>query len=269
MPPKTITGGPELGRAIRARREELSFSIEQAANLASVGTETWRRYEAGGGIRTDKVRGICAALRWRALPGTGEEPGTDDDDLWTTYDPETDDGYSDWLGQRFGIACAKAFDFGSTILLDQAQDDLDELSKMPRGTHIGELSASWLDGLFPAQWVPRYDYEFVYRFRVAVDRLRTRALNPTGWDSLMLALTVGEGIALRLIFEQGDACAELRGSDETREWRDWTDDLTLPDWAIHLMYAGKSSFDESAPYGFDHWFTGTDVDTKTMSAVLG
>jgi transcriptional regulator with XRE-family HTH domain len=47
-------GTTELGLAIRSRRVELGSTIEEMSRAAGVGSETWRRYEAGASIRVDK-----------------------------------------------------------------------------------------------------------------------------------------------------------------------------------------------------------------------
>ena len=62
MASKSIQGSQELAKKIRSRRNELGFTIEEAAKRAGVGTKTWCRYEAGESIREDKYRGVCKAL---------------------------------------------------------------------------------------------------------------------------------------------------------------------------------------------------------------
>ena len=83
MPPRTTPSDKALGDAIKARRLELGLTIEDAAFRAGVGTKTWVRYESGSAIRTDKVHGICKALRWAALGG-GDEARTETYDLTST-----------------------------------------------------------------------------------------------------------------------------------------------------------------------------------------
>ncbi len=39
------------------------MTIVEAASRAGVGTKTWYRYESGASIRSDKVKGICKALK--------------------------------------------------------------------------------------------------------------------------------------------------------------------------------------------------------------
>lgn len=56
MASKSIQGSQTLAKKIRSRRNELGFTIEEAAKRAGVGTKTWCRYEAGESIREDKYR---------------------------------------------------------------------------------------------------------------------------------------------------------------------------------------------------------------------
>ena len=62
MAQKSISGTLKLAEKIRARRNELHLTIEEAAKRAGLGTKTWCRYEAGESIREDKYRGVCKAL---------------------------------------------------------------------------------------------------------------------------------------------------------------------------------------------------------------
>ena len=49
--------------------------------------------------------------------------------------------------------------------LDNIEQDLESLSHKARGTHIGELDDSWLKDSLPPQFLPLYDYDFLYYFR--------------------------------------------------------------------------------------------------------
>ena len=44
-------------------------------------------------------------------------------------------------------------------------EDLEALTEMPRGTHVGELDISHISGTLPALWMTRYDYEFLFQLR--------------------------------------------------------------------------------------------------------
>jgi transcriptional regulator with XRE-family HTH domain len=55
------------GELIKRRREQLQLTIEAAARTAGISAESWRRYEAGSGIRLDKIGGVVKALKVRSL----------------------------------------------------------------------------------------------------------------------------------------------------------------------------------------------------------
>lgn len=78
MPPTTFKMNPEQGPLIRRRREAVGQTIEQAARTAGVGSETWRRYEQGQPIRSDKLRGVCRALRVTRLEALIDVPADED-----------------------------------------------------------------------------------------------------------------------------------------------------------------------------------------------
>ncbi|MEU1525977.1 helix-turn-helix transcriptional regulator [Nocardia rhamnosiphila] len=72
---------------MRERRIALDLSIEEAAAKAGIGTKSWSRYESGGAIRADKIRGICKALGWSRLPETEQDDqNSDDDDFLRSVD---------------------------------------------------------------------------------------------------------------------------------------------------------------------------------------
>jgi len=248
-------GTEELGRALRSRRVELGLTIEEIARAAGVGSETWRRYEAGASIRADKVGGVCRALRWRALPrsASGDDPSADED--WLSFPKDKyDDSYSEWLEHEFGKACAHAFASGCDIIRDQITDDLGRLASRPRGTHIGELGG-WLDGLLPTRWVPRYDYEFVFQLRCAVETVRLRVVHPDRFDHLPVTLTVAEDLALHLILETGSGSAEMAGSSGAADWDEWEYELNgEDDEVIPVLYSEDIPVPPGSRFHFDRWF---------------
>jgi hypothetical protein len=108
-------------------------------------------------------------------------------------------------------------------------DDLKALAKEPRGTHLGQLAASWFDGFLPPQFLPRYD---------SVGRLRSRF---THGD--LVAHTVLEELALYIIFEQADV-----------EFLLFTSGMVLtPDFSYHFDHWDKRQF-----YVDDHVESGAE-----------
>ena len=51
---------------------------------------------------------------------------------------ENHESWSAWLAQEFARDGAVAFALGGDVALEAIQGDIDELSAMPRGAHIGE-----------------------------------------------------------------------------------------------------------------------------------
>lgn len=248
-------GSRELGAALRSRRLELGLTIEGIARAAGVGSETWRRYEAGASIRADKVSGVCRALRWRALPTSTRSDEMLADGDWLDF-PKTsfDDSYSTWLESEFGRACAHTFASGCDILRDQLTDELTELAQHPRGTHVG-MTGSWLDGMLPPRWIPRYDYEFVFQLRCVVETLRLRLVHPELHDPFPLTMTVAEDLALHLLLEAGFTSAESAGSSAADEWQEWEYELNgEDDEVIPALFCEDALVQPGSRFHFDRWF---------------
>ena len=100
MAAKSIKGNKNLAKRIRTRRNELNLTIEEAAARANVGTKTWSRYEAGGAIRQDKIKGLCKALNWRGLPGDEE---LDDETGISIEDLKQNSPWSSFLEKSFHL----------------------------------------------------------------------------------------------------------------------------------------------------------------------
>ncbi|MET8797199.1 helix-turn-helix transcriptional regulator [Nocardia sp. NPDC004568] len=242
----------ELGSAIRDRRLALDLSIEEAAAKAAIGTKSWSRYESGGAIRADKVRGICKALGWSRLPEAEQDyQKSDDEDFLGTVDRDHR-AWSAVLEEKFGQECAVTFAVGSDVLSDQVRDDLAKLAEQPRGAHLGQLSTSWLDGHLPPQFVPRYDYELVYALQAAVNTLRARFS-----AGHLVAHTVLEELALYLILSQAELFDDLYPEFEGgTEWREWLGDI-LDDLDVEFyLFTSGWALTPGHTYHFDRWSEG-------------
>ncbi|MDD4402935.1 MAG: helix-turn-helix transcriptional regulator [Desulfitobacteriaceae bacterium] len=249
MSQRSVKGSLELAKSIKLRRNELNLTIEEAASKAGVGTKTWSRYEAGGSIRKDKCRGLCKALNWHSLPGDGEV-GTSNKLNIKEY--RNHEAWSPYLAETFGDLAAISFVIGSDILLDNLQDDMNELSSMPRGSHVGQISVSWIETLLPPQFLMRYDYDFLYILRTTVIQFRLQA--PKG--SPIIAHSVIEELALYLILEESRFLMESieldGGLDDYESWDEWIfgifDDMDL----ITFLYSDTYLIDGHT-YHFDCW----------------
>ncbi|MCL2788207.1 MAG: helix-turn-helix domain-containing protein [Micrococcales bacterium] len=250
MPPRRKPGSPQLGQSIRARRLELGRSIEEVALKAGVGAKTWGRYETGGSIRLDKVQGVARALGWHALPDADTDTPGPDQDNWLRKVDNRHEAWSPALEQEYGHSCALTFAVGSDLLLDHLTDDLDTLACMPTATHLGQLDTSWVADRLPPQFLPRYDYEFVYRLRAAVHMLRLRFAK-----GHLQAFSPLKHITLRLILSYAELFADtdpqlFQGQDH---WTDWLagvlGDLDVDRYLCNPTIAVPPGFD----YHFDRW----------------
>ena len=250
MSHQSISGSLELGKAIKLRRNELHLTIEEAASRAGVGTKTWSRYESGGAIRKDKSKGICKALNWHNIP-------EDDANISNTLDLNEYKKHKVWspyLADSLGEIAAVSFAIGSDILLDHIEEDLQELSSMPRGTHIGELSVSMLESVLPAQFLMRYDYDFLYLLQTTTTHFRAAA--PA--ETQIIAHSVMEELVLYLIMEEAIAFMEIADfsmaaeDDSNYNWDSWAFDIFDDMDVVTFLFSGMY-LDSSNPYHFDHW----------------
>lgn len=246
MAHKSINSSPELALAIKARRLELSMTIEEAAFLADVGTKSWSRYEAGEPIRADKCAGVCRALNWYALPGTQE----DIDMKQKLAEYRDHEAWSDYLAECYGENAALSFAIGSDILLDIVEDALQEIASLPQGAHIGQLPYSQLKDSLPQQFLTHYDYDFLYLMKFTIRRLRTYASSNTPFG----AHTVLEELVLYLIVEESSFLMEEEfGNFANMDgWDEWLYEL-LGDDDLHLYLYNDWYLTEDNPFHFQHW----------------
>ena len=251
MSQKSIKGTSKLGTTIKNRRKELGLTIEEAATKAGVGTKTWCRYESGESIRNDKAKGVCKALNWRTIS---------DEDILKNEEFDlgeylNHDGWSQYLSTQFGEAVAISFAIGSDIILDYINEDLREISIMPKGTHIGQLPASMLKDILPEQFLMYYDYNFLFRLKATVINLRRIAR----FDNDIVARSVLQELAIYLIAEESEFLMEtmlpammssgISGLDALEDWPfDLFDDMDIVTSLYSNNYLTKDNI-----YHFDHW----------------
>ena len=266
MPPRTTSSNEQLAQKIKNRREELGLSLEEAANRAGVGIKTWYRYESAGSIRNDKVKGVCKALGWPALPLEHDCPDNNSDE----FDPielidEKHEAWSEALCKCFGKPAAISFALGSDLIYDLINQDLFDLEHMPRGTHLGELSTSWIVDYLPKQFLMRYDYDFVYRLKTTLFDFRQRF----HYGNDLHAHTVAEELLIRLIrdwsfdsiegwLQEQLASGKLEDPELGHEadidmWSEWPEDLCGDD-DFSIFLNNDSWVPEGDEYHFDRWF---------------
>ena len=262
MVQKSIKGSQELAKAIKSRRNALNLTIEEAASKAGIGTKTWSRYESGESIRTDKYRGVCRALNWHELPRS------DKDNSEMTFDIneyQNDEAWSTYLEKNFGKYAAVSFVIGSDILLDAIQEDIQEISSKPRGTHVGELGASRMEMGLPTQFLMRYDYDFLFILLKAVEKFRLHAQS----GAQIIAHSVLEELTLYLILEESKflmECIEeeedLENDEEFECWDDWVFDIFGDADIETFLYDDIMYLVEGDSYHFDNWLVNQFYSSK-------
>lgn len=244
MAQQTIQGSESLAKKIKHRRKELGLTIEEAASRAGVGTKTWSRYEAGESIRKDKCRGVCRAMNWNSLPDTEEE----NIERFSIEEYKKHGAWSEFLEKSFSETAALSFAVGSDILLDHIQEDMNRLSSMPAGSHIGQIDISWLKEDLPEQFLMKYDYEFLFQMKCKLHQLRGVAKH----SQHMSVHSVMEEILIYLCNEEAKALIELFDVidvDEMEEWIfDFFDDMDV----VTCLYSGLY-LNENHIYHFSHW----------------
>ena len=244
MSQRSIPGSHDLGKTIKERRIELNLTIEEAAGRAGVGIKTWCRYEAGESIRQDKAKGICKALNWRALPSLAEQ----DDSSLDINEYRANKYWSKMLEERFGATAAASFVIGSEILEDHINEDLEELSHMPKGSHVGQLGISFIVHNLPPQFLPRYDYEFLYALRCALHKMKECVRYKTD----LVAHSVIEELVLYLVIEESRMLLEDGDYVPDEGWDDWIFDLFDDIDIVTLLYSDHYVTKDNV-YHFDHW----------------
>ncbi len=243
MSQKAIENDKFFGNKIKERRQSLNLTIEAAAKLAGVGTKTWFRYESGAPIRADKYRGVCKALNWSPVDFSNMEELKDineyrKDPLWSSY-----------LEKQFGPEAAFSFDVGIDLVSDHINNDLGELAKMPKGTHIGQIEVSELKDLLPPQFLMLYDYDFVYYLRSRIISLR----NTVRSNSKIIAHSVIDEILMLIISQSAEFYAEIMEIPLPDRWGDWVFDLFGDMDVVTWLYSDLFYVSDDDEYHFKHW----------------
>jgi transcriptional regulator with XRE-family HTH domain len=279
MAPRVILGSPELGAAIRQRRSILGFSIAEAAKRAGVSEKTWGRYEVGESIRTDKARAVCRTLGWSESDLISHDVSDSDAfDIPNSFDiGPSHEAWSPFLQQVYGRRAAMGFAIGSDTVLDGLNDDIENLGKMPRGSHIGELEYSLLADLLPKQFLLRYDYDFMYKMRARLCHIREQLhLNKDfqihmAADELLLALSFTDAYPLEDWVPENDPKDDTF-LDDSLPWEEYSEEVVggiCGDIDYQLMYS-KQLIPCWLPYHFDNWFVHTfhEEDNDSWDGML-
>ena len=242
MAPKTIKGSEKLANLIKARRNELGLTIQEAAITAGVGVKTWCRYETGESIRKDKCRGICKALNWTSFPDESKEQR-----LGINYYKNCG-LWSQFIADEFGVPAAVSFCAGGEILSDEIEQDLEELSKMPSGTHLGQINFSMLKDMLPPQFLMKYDYEFVYRLKLTLGGLQMKAVAGIGFQPG----NVLEELMFKMIVDEAELLMETFDELEDEYDSSWIYDL-IGDSDVLFLWSDFYYMEEDNDYHFNNW----------------
>ena len=212
--------------------------------------KTWCRYEAGESIRHDKAKGICKTLNWHAIP---DEKG--EKNRFDINDYRNHKAWSKFICNQYGEAAAISFVIGSDIVLDHIEEDLHELSKMPRGSHVGQIPASMTKDMLSAQFLMRFDYEFLYHLKSTVEKLRSTARYADHFQ----AHNVMQEMAIYLFVEESKFLMECMapemedcGISGMELWDEWAFDLFEDMDVVTCLYSGDYLPPDHI-YHFDHW----------------
>lgn len=164
------------------------------------------------------------------------------------------EAWSKDICKNYGEAAAICFAIGSDLLLDTLKHELEELSEMPRGAHIGQVPFSVLAWMLPLQFLTRYDFEFLYILRSTVRHFRQIAHN----GSPIVAHSVMQELALYLIvdsfrsyIENPDIQSELH-DELDGNWEEWIFEI-FEDTDIELCLYSDFALTNDNQYHFDHW----------------
>lgn len=243
MSSKSIEGSINLGEQIKSRRNELGLTIADAAQKAGVGIKTWCRYESGESIRSDKSKGVCKALNWKSLPN--EEYFNDR--LIQTERFKSDRIWSSYIEEEFGEDAAFAFSCGCELLEDDIDRDMNELAKMPKNSHVGQIDFSFLADYMPPQFLTQYDYEFLYYMKYRLHLLMGQAFK----GDYFITDSVIEELLVFMIIEEAEIIMEEYGIDKDSytEWiYDLFDDMDIVTFLYSDIYLPKDHI-----YHFSNW----------------
>ena len=141
--------------------------------------------------------------------------------------------------------------------MDEINEDLVELSKMPRGSHIGEISSSFISPIMPEQFLVRYDYEFMFAMRQTLIHFRKIA----HCSDNLIAHRVIDELVLYLIMEESEGMMEemefdfdTDAEEDFADWKSWAFDIFDDMDIVSYLYSDLDSLPPDDTYHFDNWF---------------
>ena len=153
---------------------------------------------------------------------------------------------STYLEEQFDKMKAASFAVGSEMLLGEINDDLSDLSLLPKGAHVGQLDKSNLVEILPQQFITEYNYEFLYALKCAVLRLQKYA--KAGAE--IHPRNVLEEIAIYLMMQEAQCIQDGYpglGDDS------WLDLLFDDDGDMSMALYDDVYIKKDSTYHFKHW----------------
>lgn len=242
-----------LANYIHHRRLEVGVSSTDLAEISNMSKSNWESFEKNGGAIPLKSKDIILDLLF--LERFPKEKECDFIDKLFEEAKEN----KLWPGkiyQTMGLTPALSFIAGCEILSDDINNDLEELSKLPKESHLGQLDTSLLLSLLPQQFITKYDYEFVYKLSKVLAQYTSR--NKVG--SSYTAHNVIEEICLYLIakesilyFESLDENSHLQLKELLDYNDEWPFDI-FDDMDSYTFLYTDIYIEEDSPYHFKNWF---------------
>jgi len=185
-------------------------------------------------------------LNWINIPIDNEYNTKEEFDL---NEYKNHEAWSSFLYEKFNEIVAASFAIGSDIVLDYIEQDMDELTSRPKGTHIGQLDFSLLKSILPEQFLMYYDYDFLYIMRYKLISLRKLA--SSGRE--IIAHTVLDELLLKIIAEESENLIEDTFLiSPNNYWKDWQYELFDDDDIAISLYSGIY-LTEADDYHFSNW----------------
>lgn len=131
---------------------------------------------------------------------------------------------------------------------------MQELTKLPKGSHIGQLNCSYLSDMLPPQFLMHYDYEFLYQMQCKLEQMRKFAktgktiIAHSVLEELIFYLCNEEALIL-LESKKDSLVSNLKDKKYTNDWIfDLFDDMDIVTCLFSNLYLTADNI-----YHFSHW----------------
>lgn len=181
------------------------------------------------------------------------------DKIINTDEYRNNEKWSQYLADTFSNFAAVSFIVGTDILGDILDDNINILSHMPKGTHIGEISeenyhtifSSYLPEMLPKQFLTYYNHEFLSLLKTRLNNFVSLAKK----NETILAHSILDEILFYLILQSSfhffDEVEDELKEHDCDEWIfDMFDDMDIITFLYSDMHISKQN-----TFHFDNWAT--------------